>query len=113
EQALRGVEDALVFAESLGHPFTLVFAHLSAALVRLFRWEHQPALLDLERAAAISTEEGFAYQRAVGASLQGWAAVLQGRPDDAIAHLHDSLAGYRATGAALARPGLFALLAQA
>ena len=113
EQALRSVEEAITFAEPLGHPFTLNFAHLAAAVLRLLRWEAQPALLHLERAAAISAEEGFAYQRAVCASLRGWASVLQGRPDDAIVHLRDALAGYRATGAALARPGVYSLLANA
>jgi predicted ATPase len=70
-------------------------------------------LLHLESAAALAAEEGFAYQRAVGACLRGWASVLQGRPDDAIVHLRDSLAGYRATGAALARPVVYALLGNA
>jgi len=113
EQALRSVEEALAVAEPLGHPFTLTFALLAAAVVRLHRWEARPALLHLERAAALAAEEGFAYQRAVGACLRGWASVLQGRPDDAIVHLSDSLAGYRATGAALARPVVYALLGNA
>jgi hypothetical protein len=39
--------------------------------------------------------------------------VLQGRPDDAMARLREALAGYEATGAAVARPGVFALLAYA
>src|SRR5262249_31753767 len=110
EQALRSVEEALAVAEALGHPFTLTFALLAAAVVRLHRWEARPALLHLERAAALAAEEGFAYQRAVGACLRGWASVLQGRPDDAIVHLTDSLSGYRATGAALPRPVVYALL---
>ncbi len=113
DQALRSVEEGLALAERLGHPFSLTFAHLSAAMVRLFRWESEAALTHLARASAISDEEGFAYQRAVGATLEGWACLLQGRPDDAIARLRDSLAGYEATGAAVARPGTIALLAHA
>jgi tetratricopeptide (TPR) repeat protein len=113
DQALRSVEEGLALAERLGHPFSLDFAHLSAAVVRLFRWESEAALTHLERASAISDEEGFAYQRAVGATLNGWACLIQGRPDDAIARLRDSLAGYEATGAAVSRPATVALLAHA
>src|SRR5262249_55396131 len=112
-QALRRVEDGLALAERLGHPFSLDFAHLATAMVRLFRWEIEPALVHLEHAAAISGEEGFAYQRAVCATLEGWARVLQGRPDDAIARLRDGLAGYAATGTAVARPASTALPAHA
>jgi predicted ATPase len=113
DQALRSVEDGVALAERLGHPFTLDFALLAAAMVLLLRWETKPALRHLERAAAISREEGFAYQNAVGATLQGWAQLIQGRPDDAVAHLREALAGHRATGAAVARPRIIALLAHA
>src|SRR5262249_22660211 len=91
----------------------LNFAHLAAAMVCLYRWETQPALTHLERAAAISTQEGFAYQRAVGALMEGWALLLQGRPGDAIVRLREALAGHEATGAGIARPGILALLARA
>jgi tetratricopeptide (TPR) repeat protein len=113
DQALRSVEEGLALAEGLGHPFTLDFALLATAMVRLFRWEVQPALGLLERAATISNEEGFPYQRAVCSLLGGWAAVMQGRPDDAITRLREALAGHEATGAAIARPGIRALLAHA
>ncbi len=113
DQALRSVEEAVALAERLGHPFTLDFAHLAAAMVCLLRADTQAAQPHLEQAAAISGDEGFAYQHAVGASLEGWAFVLQGRPDDAIARLRAALAGYEATGAAIARPAVTALLAYA
>jgi tetratricopeptide (TPR) repeat protein len=113
DRAVASAEEAIALAERLGHPFTLDFAHLAAATVRLSRGEPGQALGHLERAAAISSEEGFAYQSAVCASLEGWAFVLRGRPDDAITRLLEGLAGYAATGAAVARPGVIALLAYA
>ena len=113
DQALRSAEEGLGLAERLGHPFTLDFALLATAMLHLFRWEVQPALGHLERAIAISNDEGFAYQRAVGALLEGWAMLMRGRPDDAIGRLRESLAGHEATGTALARPGVLALLAHA
>ena len=113
DQALRNAEEGLELAERLGHPFTLDFALLATAMLRLFRWEVQHALGHLERAIAISNDEGFAYQRAVGALLEGWALLMRGRPDDAIGRLRESLAGHEATGTALARPSILALLAHA
>jgi tetratricopeptide (TPR) repeat protein len=113
DQALRNAEEGLALAERLGHPFTLDFALLATAMLRLFRWEVQPALGHLERAIAISNDEGFAYQRAVGALLEGWAMLMRGRPDDAVSRLRESLAGHEATGTALARPSVLALLAHA
>jgi predicted ATPase len=113
DQSLRSVEEALALAERLGHLFTLNFAHISVATVRLFRGETQAALGHLERAAAISNAEGFAYHRAVGATVEGWALVTLGRPEDAIARLREGLAGYEATGAAVTRPSVLALLAYA
>jgi tetratricopeptide (TPR) repeat protein len=113
DQAARSVERSVALAERLGHPFTLDFAYLAAATVRLFRGETQLAVPHLERAAEISRQEGFAYQRAIGASLEGWASLTIGRPEEAITLLEESLAGYEATGAAVARPGILALLALA
>src|SRR5262249_52956025 len=113
DRALRSVEEAVALAERLGHPFTLDFAHLSAATVRLSRGEAAAARVHLERADAISTAEGFAYQHAIWAALKGWSLVLSGRPDEAIVRFREALAGYRATGAGVARPGVLALLAYA
>jgi len=113
DRSLRSAEDALALAERLGHPFTLNFAHISVATVRLFRGETQAALGHLERAAAISGAEGFAYHRAVGATVEGWALVTLGRPEEAIERFREGLAGYEATGAAVTRPSVVALLAYA
>jgi tetratricopeptide (TPR) repeat protein len=113
DQALRSVLEGLALAERLGHAFSLTFSHLATAMVHLFRWETEPALVHVEHALKLAHEEGFAYQRAVGATLEGWARVMQGRPADAIVCLRDGLAGYAATGTALARPASTALLAHA
>jgi hypothetical protein len=39
--------------------------------------------------------------------------LLRGRPDEAVTRLRESLAGHEVTGAAIARPGILALLAHA
>jgi class 3 adenylate cyclase/tetratricopeptide (TPR) repeat protein len=113
DRALTTVREGLALAHRLGHPFTLDFAHLAAAMIRLNRGEATAAQPHLERAAAIASREGFAYQLALGASLEGWALVMLGKPNDAIARLRVGLEGYQATGAAIGRPGFLNLLAYA
>src|SRR5262249_61550080 len=66
-----------------------------------------------EHAASTPEQAGSAPQPAVGAPPEGWAPVLQGRPEAAIVRLPDGLARYAATGTAVARPASTALLAHA
>ena len=113
DRALATVEDGLALAQRLGHLFTLDYAHESAATVRLFRGEPLAAQQHLERAAAIGRQEGFAFQLALGASLEGWALVMLGQPDDAIARLRAGLEGYQTTGAMIGRPGILSILGYA
>src|SRR5262249_60629540 len=110
DQALRSVLEGLALAERLGHAFSLTFSHLATAMVHLFRWETEPALVHIEHALKIANDEGFAYQRAVAATLEGWARVMQGRPADAIVCMRDGLAGYATTRTALGRPACMTLL---
>jgi tetratricopeptide (TPR) repeat protein len=113
DRALDTVEDGLALAQRLRHPFTLNWAHLSAATVRLNRGEAAAAQQHLESAAAIGRQEGFAYQLALGIFHEGWAFVMQGRPDDAVSRLRAGLEGCRAAGAAVGRPAILSILAYA
>ena len=62
---------------------------------------------------ALCTEQGFAQLLAFGRLLQGWARAAWHQGEDAIAHLHQGLHAYQATGAAVGRPQYLALLAEA
>jgi predicted ATPase len=46
-------------------------------------------------------------------TLRGWATVEQGRDEEGIAQMQESLAAYRATGTSLNRPYLLILVAEA
>ena len=86
----------------------------SAAMVRLFRWEIQPALSSSRaRLGHLATRRASRTSAPSAPPLEGWACCMQGRPDDAIARLREALAGYEATGAAVARPSVRGLLAHA
>jgi len=113
DRALATVEDGLNLAQRLEHLFTLNWAHLSAAILRLYRGEVPAAQQHLELAAAIGRQQGFAYQLAIGASLEGWALTMQGQPGDAVVRLRAGLEGCEASGALVGRPAMLATLAYA
>ena len=66
-----------------------------------------------EAAIALCTEQGFAQLLAFGRLLRGWALATQGQGEEGIADIHQGLAAYQATGAAVGRPQYLALLAEA
>jgi predicted ATPase len=69
-----------------------------------------------ERAEAIirlASEQGFAYELAIGTNLRGWVLAEQGQAEEGIAQMHHSLAARQATGAKNAEPYYLALLAEA
>jgi predicted ATPase len=75
------------------------------------RREEQAAQEQAEALLALATEQGFMLFVARGTFLQGWARAERGQGEDGIARMSQSLTAYRATGAALWRPYLGALLA--
>ena len=61
---------------------------------------------------ALCTEQGFAQLLAFGRVLRGWALAARHQGEDGIAHIHQGLAAYQATGAAVGRPQQLALLSE-
>jgi adenylate cyclase len=79
DQAAKEMDELLVLAQELGHPFNLVFVLYFGACVRQLRRETQVAR---ERAATtlhISRERDFALYMAWAMSLHGWTLAMQGR----------------------------------
>jgi predicted ATPase len=62
---------------------------------------------------ALSTERGFTLWLAMATGLRGWAMAEQGRHEEGIAQIQESLAASSATGAELWRPHFLCLLAEA
>ena len=113
EQALQRSHEAITWARQLAQPFSLAFALNWAAWLHQLRREPQAAQDQAEAAMALCTEQGFAQLLAFGRLLRGWALAARQQGEDGIAHIHQGLAAYQATGAAVGRPQQLALLAEA
>jgi predicted ATPase len=113
EQALRRSQAALDLARELAHPFSLVWALSWAASLHGLRREYRIAQDYAALSMALATEQGFPQWGAQGAILHGWAYAMRGQPDAGITQIHQGLAAYQSTGAALFRPFFLTLLAEA
>ena len=113
EQALQRSREALTRAQQLAQPFSLAFALTWGAWLHQLRREPRATHAQAEAAIAVCTEQGFAQLLAFGRLLRGWALATQGQGDEGIADIHQGLAAYQATGAAVGRPQYLALLAEA
>jgi predicted ATPase len=54
-----------------------------------------------EAAVALSSEQGFPLWAATGTTLRGWALAMQGQGEEGMVEVHQGIAAWRATGAAL------------
>ena len=113
DQALAQSNAAIAEARRVAHPPSLAVGLAYGA--RLLSLIGDNAALD-ERAdqlVAVATEQGFAYWRAMGTIFRGWVKVKNGDVAEGISLLHSGTEAYRATGAGVWTPYLFALLARA
>jgi predicted ATPase len=112
EQALARLHEALALPHELSHPFSLAVARCLAAMVSQLRRDVLAVHEQAEAAIALTTEQGFPQWAAYGMSLRGWALVMQGQGEEGMAQVHQGIAAWRATGAALFVPYLCTLLAE-
>jgi predicted ATPase/class 3 adenylate cyclase len=111
EQALAHLHDALTLAHELSHPFSLAYARCHAAWVLQFRRDVPAVHKQAEAAVALSTAQGFPLWAALGTILRGWALAMQGQGEAGLAQVHQGIAAWRSTGAALFVPYYCTLLA--
>ena len=112
DQALQRSHEACTRAEDLAHPFTLAYTFGLLAVFQQFRRDREEAYRHAEAATRISREQGFPLWLGVGLILQGWACVTRLQPAEQIAAMHEGMAIYRATDAALFLPHFLTLLAE-
>ena len=98
-------------AQSLSHPYSLVYALLFASIVHQLRREGEAALKDADALIAASREHGFALGLAWGSIMRGWALAEIGRQDEGIAEINRGLNTTRATRSELLLPYYLQLLA--
>jgi len=92
DQALAKVHDALTLARSLAHPFSLVEALVSVALIHQYRREGHAAQEPAEEAITLATEQGMPFWLAEGSILHGWALADQGQEEKGIVQIRQGLA---------------------
>jgi predicted ATPase len=113
DQAMQRGQEALTMAHALAHPFGLVDTlFLSGRLHHYFR-EWQTAQAHVEDALALAAERGFVRDAARVAFYRGVALAAQGQGAEGIAQMRQSLAAWRATGAANGLTEFLAHLAEA
>jgi predicted ATPase len=113
DQAQKRGQEALTRARQLAQPFGLAFALDWVAWLHQLRREPQATQDQAEAAMALCTEHGFAQLQALGSLLQGWALAIRQQGEDGLIYIHQGLASYEATGAAVGRPQYLTLLAEA
>ncbi len=112
-QALKRSQEALALAQEWSHPFTLAEAWGYSTWLHQLRRQPQAVREQAERLIALSHEQGFPYWLTQGALLWGWAQTLQGREEEGIAQMGQSLAAFQAIGAKSLWPYHLALTAEA
>ena len=83
-----------------------------AAFVGQLRRDVSTVREQAEAAVALATEQGFPLWVALGTTCRGWVLFMQGQPEEGLAQVRQGIAAEQATGAALALPGFYALLAE-
>ena len=113
DQSLERSNAAIVEAGRLGHhPSLAITLAFGARLVLLLG--DNTALDELaSRLIAVSTEQSFAYWRALGTIYGGWAKVNKGDVEEGLVLLRSGSTDYCATGAAAWTPFHLGLLAKA
>jgi predicted ATPase len=113
DQARQRSQDALVWAQQVEHPPSLMYAELFAAILSQQRREVVATQAHANAVMALATEHGFEHRVAHGRLLKGWALAIQGDATAGVAHLQEGLAAVQGAGLKLYRPYLLALLAEA
>jgi class 3 adenylate cyclase/tetratricopeptide (TPR) repeat protein len=85
---------AVRLAESLDHPFSLIWACLNLGRLETLRGEFVRATTLLERAVALSNEWNIAYLTPIALAALGHIYARSGRIEEGAARLQQALAGY-------------------
>ncbi len=113
DRALLQARRAYDFADSQSNPSTLGFALLLAALLHQLRREEVACEEKAEAIIALSRERDIADNIIWASFARGWAIARQGRTEEGITQLRESVAIYKSVGAELALAQFLAMTAEA
>jgi tetratricopeptide (TPR) repeat protein len=91
-------QEAVRLAEALDHPFSLIWACLNLGHLESLRGEFTRAIVQLERAVALSHEWNIAYLTPIATAALGRAYARSGRVEEGVSWLQRALAGYASSG---------------
>ncbi len=91
-EAVALSDQAVAIAESLAHPYSLIFASWHAGSSHLIRGDTEAAILRLERALELARARDIPRQVLPSAAFLGAAYALAGRADDALPLLEQAIA---------------------
>ena len=112
DQALKRSQEAVALAGTIAQPFSLGFAHSSAALFYFLRREDVSCQHQAKAAIAISTEHGLPSWLAIGTVYYGATLVQQGHREDGLTQIQKGASSWKAMGTAVIRSLLLGLWAQ-
>jgi class 3 adenylate cyclase/predicted ATPase len=113
EQSRVRAQETVSLAQSVGHPFTLAYAHGTAALAHQLRRDTTRVREQAEAGILLSREQGFPHFLGFAQAMQGWVLSEEGQGEAGIELLRQGAAGWRSQGSELWRPYWLALLAEA
>jgi predicted ATPase len=112
-RAAATMQQALGWARSICHPFTLAFACHFAASFHQCRREVQAVRELGDEGILHSTEHGFELLLSVGAVHRGWLLSEEGEGEEGTAQIRSGLHAYREKGGGFGVPTFLAILAEA
>jgi len=113
DQAVARIQEALILARELSHPFSLAHALDHAAWLHQYRRDGRLALEQAEADMALCHEQGFSFFLAHGTILRGWALAAQGQRPEGITQMQRGMAALRTIGVGVLLPRDHAMLAEA
>jgi adenylate cyclase len=113
DQARHWNAVALTEAQALGHPSSLAFAQIIAAMLQQMLRTKPAVHTHVVAVQTLATEYGLLQRLALGRALEGWAHAARGPENTRCTQILQGLDAYRATGAEVNRPYMLALLAEA
>ena len=113
DQALQQVCQAYDLADSQSNPSTRGFALVFIAFIHQLRREEAACQEKAEAVITLSREKDIADNIIWASFIRGWAIARQGRPEEGLAQLRESVAIYKSVGAELALTQFLAMTAEA
>jgi hypothetical protein len=104
DQARRWRLEALAEAQRTTHHFSRAYAKSLPLVALHYLRDVEGARVALEDAVASATEQSIVFWLLFARLFRGWILLEDGRPDEAILAMRETIAAYRATGSDIVLP---------